>query len=48
FLVIAPVSVWVTVLITRRMVRPLKELNEAAKQIDQRGLKHFPDAADKG
>ena len=33
FLVIAPVSVWVTVLITRRMVRPLKELNEAAKQI---------------
>ena len=32
-LVIAPLSVLVTVLITRRMIRPLKELNEAAKQI---------------
>ena len=32
-LVIAPLSVLVTVLMTRRIIRPLKELNEAAKQI---------------
>ncbi|MBS6952769.1 MAG: diguanylate cyclase [Enterocloster asparagiformis] len=38
FLVIAPLSVLVTVQITRRMIRPLKELNTAAKKIAEGDL----------
>lgn len=37
-MIIGPLSVLVTVQITRRMIRPLKELNEAAKQIAQGDL----------
>ena len=37
-LIIAPLSVLVTVLITRRMIKPLKELNVAAQKIAQGDL----------
>lgn len=37
-LIIAPLSVLVTVLITRRIIRPLKELNTAAKKIAEGDL----------
>lgn len=37
-LIIAPLSVLVTVLITRRMIKPLKELNTAAKKIAEGDL----------